>query len=74
MLQAGGCDLVQNFDLRLLTGAGNSFLGGLAAGLRLCKGDVFEGIALNMVRGCRLLIAFSAGSELLRISVCILHY
>lgn len=51
MLQAGLCDIVQNviFDSCLLTGAGNGFLGGLAAGLRLCRGDVFEGIVLNMV-------------------------
>ena len=29
--------------LRAISGAGNSFLGGLAAGLALADGDVFEG-------------------------------
>ena len=31
-------------------GAGNSFLGGLSAGLLLTKGDVFEGKGFNVTR------------------------
>lgn len=46
MLQVSCCNLGTDhqFEPVFAAGAGNSFLGGLAAGLRLNQGDVYEGI------------------------------